>query len=147
MKDNFDDEFQIVYTFYKDDFKYDRLSAQLLTLGEKFSKAPCLKTITIFEVQKHLLSLSKAQQDQLVQVVKLLKLVLVMPSTNAASERSFSAHCKELSILSTMNQDQLNHTMLLHVHKDRLDGLDLLEIAHEFFSSSEYRLKLFGEFH
>ena len=78
---------------------------------------------------------------------KLLKLIFEMPATSAASEHSFSALRRVKNYLrSTMNQDRLNHAMVLHVHKDRLDNLSVLDIAQEFVSSSEHRLKLFGHF-
>ena len=33
-----------------------------------------------------------------------------------------------------MAEEQLNHVMLLHTHKDRIDNINLLEIAKEFVS-------------
>ena len=47
---------------------------------------------------------------------------------------------------STMNQVRLNNIMVLHVHKDRTDALNLIEIANEFVSGSEHRLTIFGKF-
>jgi len=63
-------------------------------------------------------TLSPAMQGALFEVVKLLTLILVMPATNAVSERSASALRRVKTILrSTMQQDRLNHFMVLHVHK------------------------------
>ena len=45
-----------------------------------------------------------------------------------------------------MNQDRLNHLMVLHVHKTLTDTLDLIEVANEFVTGSEHRLTMFGKF-
>ena len=56
-----------------------------------------------------------------------------MPSTNAVSERSFSAMRRLKTYLrSTMRQIRLNHVLLLNMHKERLDSLDLDIIANDF---------------
>ena len=64
------------------------------------------------------------------EVIALLKLILVNPSTNAVSERSFSVMRRIKTYLrSTMGQSRLNATMILHVHKEKTDELSLLDIA------------------
>ncbi len=45
-----------------------------------------------------------------------------------------------------MGQERLNHLVVLHVHKELTDDLDLISIANEFVGDSEHRLKLFGTF-
>ena len=79
------------------------------------------------------------------QIGKLVKLLLVMPATNAASERSFSAvrRIKEY-LRSTMSQQRLNHLMLLHVHKSRTDALKLVDVANDFISGHDHRKHIFG---
>ena len=79
------------------------------------------------------------------QVTKLLKLLLVMPATNAESERSFSALRRLKSYLrSTMSQQCLNHLMLLQVHKSHIDSLNLVEVANDFITGHEHRKDVFG---
>ena len=74
------------------------------------------------------------------------RLILVMPATNAASERSFSSMRRLKSYLwSTMGQARLNHIMLLNTYKEMLDRLDVNVIANEFVRGSEHRLSLFGK--
>ena len=69
------------------------------------------------------------------------------PATNATSERAFSALRRvENYLQSTMNQIRVNNIMVLHVHKERADNLDLIEIAREFVRGSENRLSIFGSF-
>ena len=56
------------------------------------------------------------------------------------SERCFSAMRRINTYLrSTTGQERLNHLMLLHLHKEKLDNLDLVFIANEFDSGSEHR--------
>ena len=72
-------------------------------------------------------------------------LALVLPSTNAVSERTFSAMRRLKTYLrTTMKQDRLNHLLLLHVHKDRTDGLPCTAMAKSFVGDSEHRLTVFG---
>lgn len=66
-------------------------------------------------------------------IFKILKLIVVLPATNASSERSFFA----LSRLKTagrtsMMQDRLNHLLLLHVHKNKTDTLDIQSVIRDF---------------
>ena len=62
--------------------------------------------------------------------------MLVMPATNAVSERSFSALKRVKTYLrSTMGESRLNHFMLLHVHKELADVED-----------NQRRKQLFGKF-
>ena len=78
-------------------------------------------------------------------VGKLVKLLLVMPATNAESERSFSAVRRIKTYLrSTMSQQRLNHLMLLHVHKSYTDKLNLVDIANDFIADNEHRKRMFG---
>ena len=72
----------------------------------------------------------------------LVRLILVIPATNAVSERSFSSMKRLKSYLrSTMNQSRLNHVMILHLNKEKVDNLDLDAIGNEFVEGSEHRLK------
>jgi len=38
---------------------------------------------------------------------------------------------------------RVNNLMVLHVHKENLDKLSLIEVAKDFVSKSEHRLTLF----
>ena len=69
-----------------------------------------------------------------------------MPATNVISERSFSALKRVKTYLrTTMIQRRLNHLMLMHVHKDKTDNVDLKEISNDFVCN-ENRLSAFGQF-
>ena len=55
-----------------------------------------------------------------------VRILLVIPATNATSERTFSALRRVKTYLrSTMTQTRMNSLLSLHVHKERTDALDL----------------------
>ena len=85
-------------------------------------------------------SLFQSQEEISTQVITLVKLILVMPASNATSERSFSALRRLKTYLRcTMSQRRLNNLMVLHVHSERLDKMNLLEIGNEFISANDQR--------
>ena len=76
-----------------------------------------------------------------------MKLILVMPTTNATNEWSFSALCRIKTYLrSTMKQEHLNSLMILRVLKDFIDALDLSLVANEFVEVNEAQKQRFGKF-
>ena len=91
-------------------------------------------------------ALTKAECALMSQVETLLKLVLVMPATNAESERSFSAMRRVKNYLrSCMSEDRLNHLMLLHVHKHSTDTLDVVKVVNRF-TAAAFGRDSFGSF-
>ena len=83
--------------------------------------------------------------DLMSQVTVLVKLMLVMPATNASSDRAFSSvrHIKSY-LRSTMLQQCLNHLLLLHIRKECNDQLSLVAVANDFITSSEHCQQVFG---
>ena len=76
-----------------------------------------------------------------------MKLILIPAATNATSERHFS----KLRLIkdytkSTMGQKRLNHFMIFSIYKEYVDELDMVEIAKEFISRNENRIRTFGYF-
>ncbi len=45
-----------------------------------------------------------------------------------------------------MKQDRLNYLMLLHVHKDRTDEINLKTLLNEFVGCSDHRASIFSKF-
>ena len=83
-----------------------------------------LDKISIFYLKKYFSSISDSQTALIGEVKKIMQIILLMPATNATSERSFSALRRVKTYLrSTMCQERLKYLMLLHVHKDRTDSL------------------------
>ena len=146
MKENYELHFKTVCDFYKDDIKPEILQVQLVTFGTNFQSNPGKRRPTVFDIRDYIVAMTQAQKDLLNEVVNLMKLILVMPATNSTSKRSFSALRRVKTYLrSTMGQQRLNDLLLLHVHKEITDSLDLKEVVNNFVNS-EHRLKIFCKF-
>ena len=107
-----------------------------------------LREITFEAVLKYLTSCSSLERRLMSNAVTLVKLILVMPATNATSERCFSALRRVKTYLrGTMRQDRLNYAMMLHSHKNRTDNLNLINVANDFVTEkNDHRLNVFGRF-
>ena len=122
-----------------------QLELQLSNLATYFQEKK--STVSLDECFKYLQSLSPAAKTFYSEVCTIVRLILVMPATNAVSERSFSVMRRIKNYLrSTMGQARINHVMVLNIFKEKLDALDLTSIANEFVSGSEHRLRYFGKF-
>jgi hypothetical protein len=143
-----EDELDSVIKTYTNDIDKYALTGQLKllpqvakTMGFDSSK------FDVNDLVKLLQSLDNSQKCLLSEVCTLGKILLVMPATNAVSERSFSALKRVKTYLrSTTGPARLNHLMLVHVHKEKTDSLNLLNIANAFVSAKQNRKQLFGNF-
>ena len=45
-----------------------------------------------------------------------------------------------------MAQERLNHLMVMHVHKERTDKLDLKSVLNNFVGESEHRTGVFAKY-
>ena len=60
------------------------------------------------------------------EIITQLKLIMMIPATNAVNEHSGFAVCKVKNYLkSTMSDVRFNILLILHVHKERTDYLQL----------------------
>ena len=127
---------------YKDDVDLIKLETQLQILPSIFNKSDTIHGI-ICKVRE----ISAAKKQLISEVVTLLKLIIVAPATNAESERMFSSMKRIKTYLrSTMGKNRLNHLMILNVHKDLLDDLNLIDIANQFVGINQRRRNTFGAF-
>ncbi len=132
---NWESSFASVTSLYKDDIDADQLRLHVQML--------CASFPTIDDVKQYIIGLTLHERQLLSEVVTVVKLILVMPSINAVSERSFSAMRRLKTYLrTTMKQERLNHLLLLHVHKDHTDDLSSITVANTFVGDSEHRLCL-----
>ena len=116
--EDFKDEQSKVCEFFYGDFDTAELEAELLTLQQLYQSAIGSEAPTVDNIRKALLTLSNAQRMLINAVCRLFQLLIVLPATNATSERSFSALRRVKSYLrSTMTQARLNHLMILHYHQ------------------------------
>ena len=81
------------------------------------------------------------------ELSKLLTLLLVIPATSATAERSFSAVRRLKNYLrSTMSQQRLLDILVLNIHRDETNSLDLVHVARDFVALNEQRRAMFGHF-
>lgn len=110
---------------YNDEIKFNFLITQLSMM-----KSMCLGMTNISD----LITWSKAPENSsgrrlLSEVAVLLRLLMVVPATNAISERSFSTLRRVKTYLrSTMTEERLNHLMTLHIYKESTSSLDIQAI-------------------
>ena len=138
-----------VADLYKGDFNMTSLETQLQALRVHLTEksANAKKGFTINDDVASLRDMTPASRTMFSEVFLVLKFILVMPATIATSERSFSALRRvKTHLRSTMSQEQLNHLMLLHVHNDATDALNLCTVANDFVSAKESRVSIFGQF-
>ena len=135
----YDTELSNVCDFYKDDISKMQLQAQLPLLQALFAEEKNQSELSINDfIIKSLSQLSSAQRLAFSNVWVLMKILLVMPATNASSEHSFSGLRRIKTYLrTTMTQKRLNDLMVLNIHKEKTDLLNLAVVAKEFVSSRE----------
>ena len=146
-KDDHSAELQFVLDYYGDDFDCSLLETHLELFTTSISITEDSNQLTLLDIKSHISSLSPRMRSSMSEVCKLLKILMVMPCTNAVSERSASALRRvKTYLITTMGQSRLNHLMILHIHKERTDKLSLESCLNEFVAGSEHRLSLFGHF-
>ena len=139
---DFTEEFEFVTSFYSGDINASTLKIQLETLAAQIT----MDEANLVDVVKYMKNLTSSQRELYSEVVILIKIILVNPSTNSTSERSFSAMRRIKTYLrSSMSQSRLNAMMTLHVHKDRMDKISLQDVAKAFINS-DHRKSIFGAF-
>ncbi len=140
----YSEELKTVTAFYESDFCESDLSTQLHVL-KSIKIQPSGQSLVFSDIHKHFQAMPASEVRLLHQVGLLIKLVLLMPATNAVSERSASAMRRIKTYLrSTMTQQRMNNVMILHIHKHLTDSLDLKEVLNEFVTANDERRKYFG---
>ena len=140
----YDEQMAIISERYANDINTPNLKIQLQTLSTNLETH---SDVSLGSVVTYLQGLPRIGRTLYSEVITLVKLILVMPASNATSERSFSALRRVKTYLrSTMTQARLNHLMVLHVHRSRLDNLDLCHIGNEFIDMRDHRKSIFGRF-
>ena len=129
-----------VMKHFGEDLDHSRLTNQLAVLSDVVTGV----NVSLKDVASNILSFTSTS-SLFSEVLKLLQLMYVLPATTATAERSFSSLRRLKTYLrTTMSAQRLNHLMILHIHKDRTEMLDVKEIAVEFISRGERRKKVFG---
>ena len=146
LGESFEEELQKVIGFYHDDFNDDILRVQLRTLPAVIGQGEG-SVNTFHDIRMLVKQLKKPIRNLISEVVTMIKLVIVLPATNAVSERSFCAMRGLYTYLRTnMRSSRLNNALVLHIHKARLDKLSMVDVANDFVFESDHRKTLFGRF-
>ena len=104
---------QVIIAFHGSDLNKELLITQLSSLHSTTDKESISDLTSVFSYLKRR---SNIEKEYYSEVIKLAKLILVMPATNALSERSFSALRRiKTGLRSTIEQVCLNSCMVLHV--------------------------------
>ena len=142
--EEYHNELLFVTNFYGVDLDKVHLEMQLSMVGPFCNE---LTNPSFKDVLEKFTCLSSAEQSHFSEVVNVLRLILTMSATNAVSECSASALCLIKTYLRTsISQLRMNNVMVLHVHKQSLDQMNMVEVANNFAADSEHWLTLFGKF-
>ena len=77
------------------------------------------------------------------EVIKLAKLIMLMPATNTTSEMSFSALKTNENLRLSMGHSRLNNLMFIHIHQVRTDNMHLKLVTNDFIKNKEEFRKIF----
>jgi len=137
---------EVTASVFGKDLDPPKLARHLSMLPDVIEQAlPGVKKVTSIRTICSAMATS-SHRSTFSQIHKLLRLYLTVPITSATSERAFSSLKRLLTYLrSTMTEQRLNNCMMLHVHKDIVDSMDLTAIAADFASLNEERMRYFGK--
>ena len=144
VSEDYEENLCKVCQFYNEINQFDA-KTHLAVFSEMMKSADIERTeTTLGNIIKYLQKLPRTYKLLISEVIKIAKIMLVMPATNALSERSFSA-LKRVNVLrSTTTDSRLNNILTLHVHKEELDSLNISKVADEFISLGERNLVFAG---
>ena len=110
-----------------------RLPAHLWILKTKFVDSNEKTISAVINYSKKKIGV---QADFYPEIIVLLKWYFVSPATNAVSKRSASAtRCIKNWLGSTIPQQRLNDCMLLSIHKEKTDKINLKNVTNVFCES------------
>jgi hypothetical protein len=117
------------------DLDFDILKRHIPLVHDLVREAvPGVQKVTSVRTVCEAMNMSNAYKSMLSEVHKLLRLYLTIPITSSTSERTFSAMKRLLTYLrATMTEKRLNNCILLHIHKDLTDQLDVTHCKRIYF--------------
>ena len=140
---------KFVLEYLENDIDQDRFIAQLPMVADMmkiaFQDSP-IKAVTNVRTIAEGMNKSSIYKRMMGEIDKVLKIYFTVPVTTATAERSFSSLRRLKTFLrNSMTQKRLNNLLMLYVHTQRTDELDLTYIAKEFISVNKRRLNYFGK--
>ena len=140
-----------IYYIYESDIDFEKLRLHLQMLHNAI-KAVLLHGIHIQKVTKvqtigDIFNEQSSLKVMLSEIHKLLLIFPTIPVTTATTKRRFSTLKRIKTYLrKSMSQQYLNHCMILHIHCDKTDKLELTEIAQDFIERNDRRKVFLGRF-
>lgn len=137
-----DETLAIVTSHFGEDLNHSKLYRQLLLLQDV---CVGVNVKTVHDVVDVFASGAMHLFNILDEVSKLIRLLLVLPSSSCTAERSFSALRRLKTYLrSTMTAERLNSVAVLHIHKEITDTVDIQDVIRNFVSANDTRRSMFG---
>ena len=120
------------------------LTTQLESLNVNFSSNSHDKH-SMKDITETLKTISVISKEYFFQIIIVPKILLVIVAANAVSERS-ALNLRSIKdwLCTSITQKRLNQCVILSVHIERADNLDL--VANDFCSGKEERWDTFGNF-
>ena len=133
---------------YDNEINFDKVTTELrFLLGIIKQCLPEVERVTTMDTV--ISAVSQGQNGTFVvpNIVRLLQIYLLAPMSAATAERSFSVQRRIKNYLrNTMAQKRYNNLLMLNIHKERIDSVDLKEIAEAFAEKNDRRMRFFGKF-
>ena len=137
--EDFDHELQQMSSFFSSDLHKFKLETQLKTLTHVVDE----KEVGIKDAITIISSLNASQKLLVSEVLKLVKLILTVPATNAVSERSCSTlHRFKFYLRSSITQELLSSCLIIATCKKKVDKLKLIEVANQFCFENEHHFSI-----
>ena len=139
LDEDFDHELQQMSSFFRSDLHKFKLETQLKTLTHIIDE----KQVAIKDAITIISSLNASQKLLVSEVLKLVKLILTVPATNAVSERSCSTlHRFKFYLRSSITQELLSSCLIIATCKEKVDKLKLVEVANQFCFENEHHFSI-----
>ena len=126
-------------SFFNSDLHKFKLEIQLKTLTHIVDK----KQVGIKDIITITSSLNASQKMLVSEVLKLVKLILTVPTTNAVSERLCSMlHRLKFYLRSFITQELLSSCLIISTCKEKVDKLKLVEAVNQFCFENEHHFSI-----
>ena len=124
-----------ISSVFSSDLDKFKLDTQIKTLKNVADE----KQVGIKETIKIISSLNASRKLLASEVLELVELILLVPTTNAASERSCSTLCGVKTYLrSSITQEPVTSCLIVTTYKKQVDKRKLVEAASQFCFKNEH---------
>ena len=101
------------------------------------------KQVGIKEAIKVISSLNASRKLLVSEVLKLVKRTLLVPTTDAISERSSSTLCRvKIYLRSSLTQEPVTSCFIVTTYKKKVDKLKLVKVVNQFCFENEHRFSV-----